>query len=255
DPSAHDALEAFAGGPRPAFPAEIPTWVPERIADAARDWIHPKFSDDESKATIVRLTVDPRMRKVWSHLTNRDRQTGRFKHAARFGIRGVAEASKRQDFAMSMLFGMILDFVDSRPRVLFRRDLDQIQQERQAIARRLWREAHALSYLEEIGESPPGRAKILSEAGGVFYRLTTEPPIGDVVVERDRGDGEAHALALAIAEAWHWLFGAPHYTLTAIITSVALDREITARRVREWWSARPISESADKGSLFGRLSA
>lgn len=231
DPSAHDALEAFAGGPRPAFPAEIPTWVPERIADAARDWIHPKFSDDESKATIVRLTVDPRMRKVWSHLTNRDRQTGRFKHAARFGIRGVAEASKRQDFAMSMLFGMILDFVDSRPRVLFRRDLEQIQQERQAIARRLWREADTLSY------------------------LTTEPPIGDVVVERDRGDGEAHALALAIAEAWHWLFGAPHYTLTAIITSVALDREITARRVREWWSARPISESADKGSFFGRLSA
>ena len=57
---------------------------------------------------------------------------------------------------------------------------------------------------------------------------------------------------MAIAGACTWLFGAPLYAVTTTLTAVALDCNVTPRKVREWG---PILPSADKGSFFGLLSA
>jgi len=250
-----DALERFAGGKEQPFPAEMPAWVPAVIAREARHLATDFRIPDEGRAATVRLTVDPRMLEVWSHLTRRRRADGRFLQPTRFNLSWTADPAKRQDFAILMLFEMVNSFAAYRPRVLLQRDLHKIQEEREAMARRLWAEAETLGYLEEIGELPLGRAKILGEAGAVLWHMTTEAPLGDTVVERDRGEREAHAMAVAVARACCWLFGTPLYSLTATMTAVALDRDVSRGQVRQWWASRPSEWGADKGSSFGRLSA
>jgi hypothetical protein len=120
---------------------------------------------------------------------------------------------------------------------------------------KLWAEAERLGYLEECGESPIGRARILQQAGDIMQHMSREQDSpGDIVVDRDRHRLEERGAAIAIAEACFYLFGAPLYKLSAILTTVGMDREVTAREVREWWAERPITRSADKGAFFGALS-
>jgi hypothetical protein len=120
------------------------------------------------------------------------------------------------------------------------------------MALKLWAEASTLGYLEELGESAPGWAKALNTAADVLWHMSSKAPVGEIIVERDRGEREVQAVAMTIAGACCWLFGSPHYAVTATLTAVALDCPVTARKVREWG---PILPSADKGSFFGLLSA
>jgi hypothetical protein len=245
-----EAIERVSIAESRAFPAQIPEWVPPRIAERARDSFGDFRHSPEYHSALVRLTTDPRMQAVWSHLTRKRRLDGQFLQPARSSIKG--EASQRQDFAMLRLFCAVLQFAECRPRTMLRREIEARQEQRKAIAQKLWAEADTLGYLEELGESAPGRAKILSEAGCVLWQMAAAPDIGDIVVERDRGERDIQAVTMAIAGACSWLFGAPLYAVTATLTAVALDCDVTARKVREWG---PILPSADKGSFFGLLSA
>jgi hypothetical protein len=238
----------LAGPVRPAFPAPIPVWVPACIASRVhnsswRDWPY--------SPVLVRLVTDPRMRSVWSQLTRKSRLTGQYLHPARLSCEGEG-ASCRQDFAMRMLFGLVLDLAECRPRTTLQRELAARQEERKALARKLWAEANTLAYLEELGESTPGRAKALNIAAGVLWQLSNKPPVGEIIVARDRGERDVQAVAMTIAGGCFWLFGSPLPAVTATLTAVALDCDVTARRVREWG---PILPSADNGSFFGLLSA
>ena len=178
-----------------AFPAEIPKWVPPHIAEHARRSDFPTGCD---MAVVVRLITDPRMEVVWKHLTRRDRKTGRLRQPARFTLNGKAD----HDFALLMLFLMVLGYVEAPPRALLRRELEDIQRDRAAMAHKLWAEANALVPREESGEGEPGRARILNDAGVVLWQLSREEKVGDIVVERDRGNLETRAVATAIAGAF-----------------------------------------------------
>jgi hypothetical protein len=231
----------------PAPSIKIPLWVPPGIAESVRRgdfW-------PESRV-LARLVTDPRMQTVWAHLTRRRRLTGQYLHPTRVALNGMAEAERQQEFAMLMLFGLVLELAEHRPRTTTRRELDAKQSERKAMAHKLWREADTLAYLEELGESIPGHAKILSEAAGVLWQMGGELPVGEIVVERDRGERDAQAVAMTIAGACCWLFGKPLHKITATLASVALDHLVTPRNVRKWG---PILSSAHKGSFFGPLSA
>ncbi|OLB76391.1 MAG: hypothetical protein AUI16_08890 [Alphaproteobacteria bacterium 13_2_20CM_2_64_7] len=229
---------------RPAFPAPIPDWVPASIAEYARNTLR--------SPALVRLVTDPRMRSVWTHFTSKDRRTGQYRQPAQVSLRGLAEASRRQDFALLMLFGLVLELAEHRPRTVLRRELEARQAEHRAMALKLWAKASTLGYLEELGESARGGAKALCTAADMLWHISSKAPVGEIIVERDRGEREVQAVAMTIAGACYWLFGSPLYTVTATLTAVALDCPVTKRKVREWG---PILPSADKGSFFGLLSA
>jgi hypothetical protein len=251
--SAPDTLEAFAGG-RPAFPVEIPEWVPVIIAGHARATFGHFRRSAGHDAMLVRLTTDPRMRAVWAYLTRRDRKTGLLSQPTRMNVATIADPTERQEQALELLFCLVQEFAGSRPRAMLKREVDEIRADREAMARKLWAEADRLAYLEEWAGGTPGRARILNEAAGVLIRMSREEETG-IVVERDRGTLETRAVATAIAGACDWLFGSPFCTLSATMTAVALDCEVMHREVREWWSERPIQPSADKGGYFEALSA
>jgi hypothetical protein len=151
-----------------------------------------------------------------------------------------------------MLFGFVLELAEYRPRTVLRRELETRQAENRAIALKLWAQADTVGYLEELGESARGGAKALCTAADVLWQMSSEAPVGEIIVERDRGERETQAVAMTIAGACYWLFGSSLSTITATLTAVALDCPVTPRKVREWGSILP---SADKGSFFGLLSA
>jgi hypothetical protein len=249
-----DVIERARAAERPAFPAEIPEWVPTCIADCARRSFE-YFLPAEHEAMLVRLTTDPRMQSVWVHLRKRKRETGSFVEPTRCNLTTIADPAKRQDDAMRWLFCWVLEIAGSKPRALLRSEAEEIQRGRRALARKLFAEGDTLAYLEECTGSHPGRARILNDAACVLLLLSQEHEPGDIVVDRDRHKLKTRAAATAIAGACFWLFSKPLFTLTATMTAVALDCEVRGREVREWWSNQPIQPSADKGSFFGALSA
>jgi hypothetical protein len=200
----------------------------------------------------MRLLTDPRMKAIWAQFIRRRRLTGQYLYPARVFLKHHGEASRRQDFALLMLFGLVVELGECPPRTMLRREFNAKQKERKAIACKLWAEADTLADEEEIGGSAPGGAKALRAAADMLFRMSLEPPAGKVIVERDRGERDVQAVAMTIAGACTWLFGSPLYAVTATLTSVALDRPVTARKVREWG---PASSSADKGGFLGLLSA
>jgi hypothetical protein len=192
------------------------------------------------------------MHTVWSQFTRKNRRTGQYLHPTLITLNGQAESARRQDFALVLLFALTHALGEDPPQVMLQREFEAKQEERKATAIKLWAEAEAAWGLEEAGGGPSGRAKILAAAGDELFRMSGEPPIGKVMVERDRGERNIQGTAMTIAGACKWLFGSPFYSVSATLTSVVLDRPVTARKVREWGPALP---SADKGGFFGLLSA
>src|SRR5262249_30593883 len=153
------------------------------------------------------------------------------------------------------LFEGVLRLALRRPRVLLRREVKKIKEKYRTLATESWVTADMLAHLEEIGESDPGEARILSEAGGGYWRLSCKDQPGDIVVERDRGKGETRVVATGIVAMCLQLFGAPLYKVAAELTAAALDCDVTDREVRQWCKDQPLKPSADKDGFFGALSA
>ena len=216
---------------------EIPTWVPPSVAVLAREPSLPPFPNDQSRTLLTRLLTDPRMRSVWKELTRKDRRTGRFLHPARLVdlLSGITEASERQDRAMQLLVPLALGpfMTGVQPAARLRRDVDKDRAEAREMARRLreWaaREGAVAGYRWRV------RAKKLKKAAEAFDEIVTEVEARCIaVVDRDRGRLEARGLAMLIAENCERLFGSVLPAVTATMTSVALDCEVSAQQVRDW---------------------
>jgi hypothetical protein len=68
---------------------DLPAWLPPLVGEHAR-LIYGQCGDDEETAALLRVTVDPRMRAVWTYLRRRRRdlqarhvRTHEYEHAAR----------------------------------------------------------------------------------------------------------------------------------------------------------------------------
>jgi hypothetical protein len=92
------------------------------------------------------------------------------------------------------------------------------------------------SRLERFAEaSELVRAKKFEDAAEALDEMATEAEGRYfAVVERDRGSLEARGLALWISDSCEMLFGSPLPSVTATMTSVALDCEVSAQQVRDW---------------------
>jgi hypothetical protein len=239
-----DQISDASSGSCEAFPVEIPEFVPQVVADLARSAYADWQSSPEFKLTVIRITTHPKMESVWSYVEEKQKSTGRYLRPARMSLKDCQDPEKRQRFAKSLLFTTLLELANAQPRAILRGDLEKSQQEWKAIAQKLHKESERLAYLEEVGISPQGRAKILGSAAVVGFEISTEA--GDnIIMERERGDLKAHAIAVAICKSCSFLFGDAWFTKTATMTSVLLDSEVSPRQVRHWWESRPSAVSDD----------
>jgi hypothetical protein len=258
-----DALPPDADASLDAF-LRIPPWVPKTVALAARQAYAVVNGKPRMIEYLVRLVSDERMRGVWHELGRRHRD-GTFMHPAASApayapISATAyvtpgyvtpassvsvTADEWQDEAMASLLRAALDYAVNRGTTLTRQRAKQdrlhylkMAQQLRADASRLWVDPERMRDRD--------RRRLLMSAAGAYTRAAARIAnqlesgarkwYSPVIRERDRGKPADQWLALNIATECRWRFGSPHYSVTAIIVSVILDREIDRRAVRQWCS-------------------
>jgi hypothetical protein len=210
---------------------DIPSWVPKPVARMGR-------------GIDRRFLHDPRMRNVWGPLSKR-RCDGTFMHPASASVLAANE-EERQGRAMAELLHYVVVATISPGTITTRSKAEQKRKRLLAKAEQLradaetWlRNAPAAAPFElwsdDYGPDPCWRR--LVDASQAYEEMAAESYAADMrfVLDRARGDGDVRWFALAVAHKCRALFGSPMYGITAILTSVALERKISQRSVREWF--------------------
>jgi hypothetical protein len=243
-----------------AEPLSVPSWAPQSVAEVAREAY--ATGDEHTRDLITRLACDQRMRRVWRELSKRRRRDGKFMHPLGWWI-DATNAEERQGVAMAKLLTAALQFVARPGATSTRRKAEQRHSHYLEMARQLRADADALRVpksdkrwrrltdaaktYEEGAKNVEGNLQIR----GYYlpWSMVLDHDRGGyclpwpMILDRDRGDPTDRWLACAISYTCQALFRLPMYGLTAIIMTVALGREVTARAVRQW-----CAHPADKTS-------
>lgn len=241
-------LEAHIKASANAERLRIPSWVPPAIADCARtEWeaVHNSSLNGQLLAelhpptpqSLERLVCDLRMRSVWRELSRRHRN-GAFLHPA-----------EQQDVAMVELF-LAAWLCVLRPQITrTRRPAEQRHREVTKRADELRVEGFVL--LSRAVKRDGADAKNIERydrivaAADALKEYADETLTIELRTARDRGHGEGKArwFALAVTKKCRALFGAPLYGVSATITSVALNRSVKPRTVRQWYARHPADKT------------
>jgi hypothetical protein len=199
----------------------IPEWVPEQVADKARER-HKLLSDSPvAVALIRRLLTDPQMKVVWDELRKQGRNpddhyrpTGpRYKVANTFKAIGIDErkaAAGLFEFAVN-LGRLTLDFAPSSVGTdTFSKKADALRTD--------------AKQAEKIRPRRVGQqyAERLRKAAEVYDNVRYKP------------HNEIEAVALQIALRLAMVFESPMLNAAAIITSVIMKQQVTPSMVRNW---------------------
>jgi hypothetical protein len=202
-----------------AEPLQVPSWVPEPVAQVAREAY--TVGDDSARKVIARLTCDPRMRGVWRELLRR-RRDGTFMYPS-------------ISFTLHLPSFMRLILQDAlRPgRTLSRQQAKQERSRLLDMAERL--RSEMTTEPEDVLRLTAAAETYEQLASNIEHHLQTrEGPVPEVLdLDRVHGDPTERWLAFAISWQCRIMFASPLYGITAIIVSVALGREITPRAVRQ----------------------
>jgi hypothetical protein len=219
----------------------IPFWVPDSVAEVVRGRRLLQYE----LLSLVRLTCDPQMRSVWRELSRRHRN-GAFLYPA-----------ERQDAAMAELFSEAMRHAFRSQTVITRRQAEQRHRELMEKADELLADGSVL-FTQAVNRDGYGGDARHGERWGriaAAARALKEIAAENLAIEmrtaldRDRGDGQVRWFALIIAEKCRTLFRAPLYGVTATITSVALNRSITPRTVRQWCARHPADKTPQTQAL------
>jgi hypothetical protein len=201
----------------------IPDWFPKQIAGAARLIYERALNRSQDEATLVaRLITDPRMATVWRELEKRERQshqpTPTFHHKARVDVPpGPQGDIDIQYNAMKQLLAFAL-LAAKTPRIL------QSYPQYSGLANQLRSDADRVRN-DQPGAKAERLAKSLVRAADAY----------DEIGRLESANHYRTAIA-DIAEFMSERFGSRMHGLTATIASVALEREISPSKVREWFS-------------------
>jgi hypothetical protein len=230
-----------------APPLRIPFWVPESVAQVARQTYAEAskhvdgFSVEEIASVskfLIPLVRDQRMRGVWHELSRR--RNGIFLHPASI-VQGPL-SDNRQAAAMAELFEAAVTYRLKPGVTTTRRRAEQRRNEFLAKAQALRIDTAMGGLLDVIafgGERDiwtDKRRRRLAAAADAYQEIAAATFAADMkaALERDSGDASARWYARSVARQCDRLFGSPLYGLTAIITSVAWDRKIAPQSVRQW---------------------
>jgi hypothetical protein len=188
-----------------------PGWLPDYIAEKARE-LREKHSGNQIALDVIdRLVTHPKMQTVWKEFNKRSREnhqrTGRPLHE--LTERFAATADRNAALADFLEFACNLG----------RRTLELPLPNRTeaTMAKALRADAERLERAGRKG------ARRLRRAAEVYERLQYKPG--------DRAKHIARGLALWLAA----VFGSPMYQTTATVTSIITGREIDKREVRTWF--------------------
>jgi hypothetical protein len=242
-------MKADASPPEAALlELQIPDWVPEPVAQAAR---YAAVTPNTHKY-LRRLICDERMKRVWHELARR-RRDGTFMHAAARAPawRPSGEDSlepcapdEQQGAAMANLLKESLVCVIDRGTTVTRQQAEQDHRRFLKLAQQLRADA-SLQWMDadrRWSRWIDRDSRLLVSAAGAYTRAATRiakklessRPNFPIMRKRARGNAEDQWLAINITTECRWQFNSPLYGVTAIIMSVILDREITQRAVRQW---------------------
>jgi hypothetical protein len=214
----------------PRRPTVLPDWVPVGVLDTAAARIKdPDYADNPSAIGLIeRLTIDPRMKKVWDLL----RKQTRPHHS---GTAYAHPATIPQDQAMQFLFfTAVVFYLRPVPRIVTRRMVEERRRRLRDLAGRLREEGRELVELD-VG----ARDQLCT-----FWDLAAEcehradAPPAAMLFDRDRGDLWLRAWLIYFSHETKRLFGNPLYRTVATIASVAFERDVTVDMVRHSIEAR-----------------
>jgi hypothetical protein len=239
----------------------VPHWVPKPVADYARreyaaqhslfinfkgkNWtqkwsLHEIWPDNTS---IIRLTCDPRMRVVWQELRRRHTD-GSFMWPANT-MTEAPSPEERQNAAMAELFRAV-ELCKMRASIaVTRREAEQRHREVLEKAKQLRDDATVLLVrgLERFGNGDLQckRFRVMMAAVQVFKEYAKENFEYELRTASERKTRNARGydrwFVLNVADKCQALFGNHMYGVTATIASVALNRNIGERLVRQWVGA------------------
>jgi hypothetical protein len=220
---------------------DIPSWVPEPIAQWARArhateinsiyyeaskedvYLNDAIVEDELADRATRylpLVRDRRMQSVWRELYRR--RNGAFLYPARSGD---------QDAALIELINTALMCRIRREATTTRSEIEQERDRFLARADQLLADILTLEG-KHVGKLFAAAQAYRDHANEIYASNST------TALER-RHDGGGRWVALTISDKFRELFDQPMYGLTATITSVILDRDIKTRTVRKWCGNPP----------------
>jgi len=222
-----------------------PAWVPGPVAHAART-LHAhylKSNNAKYNAVLERLIADERMRRVWTELSRHRREqyqkTDVFLHSADLLWIDSETPQDHQGAAMASLLNFAVNLAVNEPRVITRKELEKV---RSGVLDKAAALKTAANEIRFYGPSQAAAAKVNDDIARDRKELLPKMEESPLVVDRDTGDAQGRCFALLLSRYCRHLFGSPLYGITAIDASVALEREITTRAVREWCGSHPADK-------------
>ena len=216
------------------------------------DWVRAQ------RAILERMTTDDRMKKVWALLLSRNRPSRKFAYPARpRDSTGSKSADEMQFDALRELFYFV--FSAARDKMSVSRPIE-IQESKEDLAKNaktLRAIANDLDLAAATGQlgvasaqdkqlAASDSASLRHVAGWLDQLSTAHRRPGDpMIVERHRGDPVVRGVQILIAVKLEELFGHRLDGTAATLTSVALDKEATAKTTR---SALKKEKSKQKGA-------
>jgi hypothetical protein len=196
-----------------------PEWVPDYIAEKARELREKHSGNPIALDVIDRLVTDPKMRTVWKEFSKRSREnhqrTGR-------PLRELTERFATDD--RNVALADFLEFACNVGSLTLRLPPQRTgAAEFAKKAEALRADAERLEKALKPRRAGREGAKHLRRAAETYERIQCKP--------RDRAKHIACELA-------HWLesvFGSPMYQTTATVTSIITGQEILWRSVRTWF--------------------
>jgi hypothetical protein len=202
-------------------PDDLPGWVPAAVKQAVERVLRLEARSAGQKALVRRLVADERMHKVW-HKLARHPVSPKYRDG---GLRLTMPDDTDTDgkpLALAMVFYSAYTLAD-------------VPLEVETVAERT---ARLRGDLRAIAGKPLVEALKLTVALGRYSRNELRD-IEDVdhrwVVARNYGDRRERQYALALTRCITDLFGKPMPATVATVASVALQKNIEMRRVKDWW--------------------
>jgi hypothetical protein len=216
---------------------QIPEWVPDPIADKARELHQRHRKSPIAVALIQRLVSDPRMKGVWDELRKQGRDlekghrmTGpRYKLAKKFEAIGVDEKAA--------VVGLFEQAVNVGRLTLSLPPEKAVSNYWTQQAAKLRADAERIAKHPTPDKSAAAFARRLIKAAEAYEGLRFKT--------HDQLPGVAGSIALYMKE----VFGQPMYETTAAITGTIMEVKVTGRLVRRWETAlsRAASDPAKGG--------
>ena len=250
-----------SGEPEPPPPLEIPTWVPQSVAERACSLYKAAdpfyaFGGTIHRQVIRRFVADPRMKNVWDLLRSRKRngRTSTRQYYFQAVLPEYFRACDQEDHqnkAMAELFYSAVAIAVSDPRGFLRPKAHPKTDGWKKMAERLREDAAEVRKLVEGDALIDKKVQDLLDAAMTYDELTWNPVTStgkSLFLEGGRGDVEARAYSVVMAGMIQSIFRPPNlhavrmYGVVATLATVVLDRDVDRDSVREWcngvWAKR-----------------